>query len=559
MHSLTATGARLVVLATLITLVHSVAGAAPRCLNCHEAQGHGFSSVHRFAATGCSACHAGDPATVSKSTAHRGLIAAPGRLHDADRACGRCHAAEVRRVRASLMHTGGAMVRTTRAVFGELGLAQHGGTLATLGHSPADSLLRKLCAGCHLGQPGPAAGAGDARHRGGGCLACHLRRDAAGGHPALTVPVGDDRCFGCHSRSGRIALSYAGLAEQGAQTGATRRLADGRAVELMAADVHHAAGMGCTDCHTARGLMGTGDEPADKHQAVDIRCDDCHRRPLRRVALHDWPPELRALLRHVPFPTGPQTEFPATARGTPLWHIEMRGDTVLLHRKDGGGVIAVPPYRDASHPLRRQHARLDCAACHSRWAPQCYGCHLEYDAGRVQWDHLERAVTPGRWRERRGAIRNAPPPLGVTADDRIVPVVPAMILTAEHPAWASPRFIRRFAALAPHTLGRARSCASCHRSPVALGLGQGRLLHDTRGWRFEPAHPRLNDGLPADAWTRLDGVAGRPAGPQPVRPLSGAEIRRILDAPLDAEPVHQHPSSGAGGGGGAVGGVKAGG
>ena len=47
--------------------------------------------------------------------------------------------------------------------------------------------------------------------------------------------------------------------------------------------------------------------------------------------------------------------------------------------------------------------------------------------------------------------------------------------------------VRRFAALSPHTIGKSRSCESCHRSSTALGLGQGALSIEDGEVVFEPA------------------------------------------------------------------------
>ena len=52
--------------------------------------------------------------------------------------------------------------------------------------------------------------------RDGGCVACNLeypQKSEKIDHPRLTVEVDNRRCFGCHSRSGRISLNYLGLAE----------------------------------------------------------------------------------------------------------------------------------------------------------------------------------------------------------------------------------------------------------------------------------------------------------------------------------------------------------
>jgi hypothetical protein len=501
------------------------------CRDCHASRLQGFTAAHDFAAADCVRCHRGDATVPTEVEAHAGLIAFPGDMASAAAVCGTCHADQVRSVSHSLMHTGAGMVATTRAVLGEAADGAAPADLSKLTDSPADDLLRKLCAGCHLGQPKERHALDETLDRGGGCLACHINRYPEDAHPALTARVEDARCFGCHSRSGRISLSYAGLAETGTDTESAGQLKDGRRVVALAPDVHHRAGLACIDCHTQRGLMGAQEPAAFQREAVDIACTDCHASRVR-ITQAQWPAQHSRLRQRIPFDASAASEFPLTRNGTPLWNVELRRYAAWLHRKDGAGVVSIPAWTQAAHPLAQQHARLDCSACHSQWAPQCYGCHLEYDPDGEQWDHQWHTVTPGRWYERRSLIRNGPPPLGVSADNRIVPVVPGMIMTADHPDWAQPKFVRRFTALEPHTTGRSRSCGSCHRSPVALGLGEGRLEHTGSGWRFESLHRALADGLPADAWTSLTHPVTESANLSNVRPFSPAEIRRILDAPL---------------------------
>ncbi len=508
--------------------------AGQSCTHCHASRQQGFSTAHAILARNCTQCHGGDATAALKTDAHDGLIAFPGNMDNAAQVCGSCHTVQVDSVRHSLMHTGRGMVRSTRQAFGEPVNRPAHDDLATLTDSPADSLLRKRCAGCHLGRKKTAHRLDTTRDRGGGCLACHLNDYPQTGHPALTARVSDGRCFGCHSRSSRISLNYAGLAEvdtapMNAESG---RLDDGRRVEFRADDLHHAAGMGCIDCHTEKDLMGIGADPSvtRQRQAVDIACNDCHH-ITRTIRLAQWPDRYRKLLPRVPFPADADTHFPVTASGTPLWNIELRGTEAWLHRKDGQGRLRIPTYRESSHPLAAQHGRLNCSACHAGWAPQCYGCHLEYDPSGQQFDHVAGTTTRGRWIGQRSRVRNELPPLGITQNNQVVPVVPGMIMTVEHPDWPEPRFVRQFAAIEPHTTTAARSCESCHRSSTALGLGQGLLQQDRHGVSFHPDLELLEDGLAADAWTR---PGKTPDGAASIRPFSDREIERILSAPLPA-------------------------
>jgi hypothetical protein len=455
-------------------LVASQAGAEQQghgtCIDCHADRQSGFSPGHAFGAAACTVCHGGDNSASDAVNAHEGMLAFPGNLENADQACGACHADRVASVTNSLMHTARGMVHTTRALIdGDPGPA-HTQNLQSLGNTVADSMLRKQCASCHLGQPKAEHAVDVTRGRGGGCLACHIAAHPDKAHPALSADVSDGRCFGCHSRSGRISLSYAGLAEVD-EPGL--RLADGRTVAKMPADAHYLAGMSCTNCHTADDVMSSAAGAVHHRDAVLAACTDCHE-----------------------------------------------------------------PHADDTN-----HARLTCSTCHSQWAPQCFGCHMEYDAASEQWDHVERKVTPGRWSDRRWDIRNSLPVLGVTADNRIEAFVPGMIMTVAHPEWHKEKFIRVFAPLSPHTTGRSRSCESCHRSSEALGLGQGKLALENGELRFLPTHDLRRDGLPVDAWTDIGNTLGGQTVRPGQRPLNEREMTRIVSAEIQQDSA---PGGGSG-------------
>jgi hypothetical protein len=444
------------------TILPQLGGAEPvapenTCVNCHLNRQSGFSAGHAFGASNCIVCHAGNDRAAGEQLAHVGLIAYPGELANAERACGHCHADRVESVLRGLMHTGRGMVHKTRRLLDDNPEPDTNTDLQSLGHTVADSMLRKQCASCHLGQPKSSHSIDATTDRGGGCLACHVNEYPDAAHPALTRRVSSGRCFGCHSRSGRISLSYAGLAEVDVSES---RLADGRPVSRLPADVHYISGMGCVDCHRADDVMGAAAGVLHQREAVDATCTDCH---------------------------------------------EGHQDDV-------------------------RHERLTCATCHSQWAPQCFGCHMEYDADGEQWDHVERSVTPGRWHSRAWGVRNGLPPLGVNSAGEIDVFVPGMIITVSHPSWDSDRFFREFAPLSPHTIGASRSCESCHRSSEALGLGRGRLDERDGDYIFEPEMPSLQDGLPADAWTNLDNSLGGRASIDGERPLNPQEMKKIAEA-----------------------------
>jgi hypothetical protein len=515
--------------------------ASSTCLQCHQTQETGFSPAHAFAPGSCITCHAGDSSAPLEVDAHDGLIAFPGELVNAQRTCGACHAGRVSSVTDNLMHTGRGMVHVTRQALDEMVLTDAAISLQSLGISIADSMLRKQCASCHIGQMKT-----EHRHdvmwdRGGGCLACHINDYPEDAHPALTARVSDARCFGCHSRSGRISLSYTGLAEIDVsnEPDAERRLRlpDGRHIERVSADAHYLAGMSCIDCHTSVGLMGSAGDALHQRQAVDISCADCHDNQNPTIGLTEWPAPMQSFIARLPFAANEKTVFLTTENNaTPLWHVELRDDGAWLHTKNSGRELKIPATDLDPKAHDARHERLTCSACHSQWAPQCFGCHMEYDANGEQWDHVEHTMTPGRWSDERWHVSNSLPALGVNDSQQIEPFVPGMIMTIAHPALTDDHFVRMFAPLSPHTTGKTRSCVSCHRSSKALGLGQGKLTKNGGAIRFEPAHKLLRDGLPADAWTNIaNSLGGRTPSPAQ-RPLNKAEIEAILDASIADTP-----------------------
>ena len=408
--------------------------ASSSCLSCHFAKQSGLSAAHAFAASSCVTCHAGNNASFFQDDAHKGLIAFPGDLENAQQTCGGCHAERVASVTNNLMHTARGMVHVTRQALGEAVQSDHADDLQSLGHGVADSMLRKQCASCHIGQTKTGHRHDVMWDRGGGCLACHVNDYPENAHPALTARVSDARCFGCHSRSGRISLSYTGLAEVDA---GTLKLPDSRPIERMPADVHYQAGMSCIDCHTSVGLMGNAGDALHQRQAMSISP--------AWIAMKNPKPNLTtAEEQHSIEPTLKcETTLPGcTPRTTDR-------------------VLQIPVADPAYHDQDENHNRLTCASLATASGRRnAFGCHMEYDADGEQWDHVERAITPGRWSDQALACaKRASQPSASMKDNQIELFVPGMIMTVAHPDLEEEKFVRMFASLSPHTIGKSRSCA----------------------------------------------------------------------------------------------------
>ena len=511
------------------------------------------------------------------------MVRVPGNLDTAALTCGQpgCHWAIVARAKGSMMATGVGLVAVDRFVFGQTPTPNGDVTLAELKGSPADVHLKGLCVQCHLGtikaRPAPISEAS----RGGGCAACHLnyraggqryaaRRARAFSHPALTLAVSDDHCFGCHSRSGRISLNYAGWSEtllkpaqvKGRSAKKWRVLQDERVLRRQTPDIHHARKMACVDCHTSREAMGDGASHQHQEQATEISCADCHPSKTPRTArLAELDPETRAIVllraRQRKVTIDPGARYVLAARsGRPLLNVtlEAGGQVRVTGKLSRRRWRPRAPVAACGAGIKG-HGRLSCQSCHSAWAPQCISCHTQYVKDGFTLDPRTGERHQGRFVEYQGEPRAGPPPLGVRtgkgplAQGIVEPFVPGMIITlnvdrgvpggklpdsADALLDGKTLFRRLHAPSVPHTTTHhGRSCASCHRSSLALGLGRGKL-ELTAGpgpaWRFTPAVETLpRDGLPADAWVGFGQAGAAPLATRTdARPFTVAERRRIL-------------------------------
>ncbi len=564
--------------------VPTVLGRVEGCLICHQGV-TGLGDSHRPEAIGCASCHGGDTTTLDADRAHAALIRVPGNLADAPHTCGTagCHPSLIPRVERSIMATFSGVIDVNRRIFGEtVDPAAPPTHVRDLQHSAADSHLRQLCVSCHLGTEKETWGPIGQESRGGGCNACHLTYSPAAAtaldryltaplqlpkspppaHPALTVNPENDHCFGCHSRSGRISLSYEGwhelreappaaeLARDDPAAPRFRQLDDGRHLERIAPDVHQVRGLDCIDCHTATEIMGSGHVIRRKSEALQVRCEDCHARPIASQPLASLDAESQQLLGLRRWTVDPAQRFGTTRSGAPVVNVFVAADgTGTLRRKRTGESRPLRPPAAACQ-AGAGHDRLSCASCHTAWAPRCASCHTGFDPAGEGFDHLAQREVKGTWIEKSGAFEAAPPTLGVRLDpsDTARPrglvdtFVPGMILELDRNRSAGappdPVFHRLYAHLAAHTIAReSRSCRSCHLDPVALGFGRGELRYDVtapgRGrWRFTPALAASpQDGLPADAWTGfLQTRTGQVSTRDDVRPFDADEQRRVLTA-----------------------------
>lgn len=483
----------------------------------------GFSAYHDPKTIGCASCHLGNIHSKNKNIAHKGMVLIPGNLQNAAQTCAtaNCHSKELHRIQKSLMTTNSGIISVDKYLFDELKPSDSLFHIEHLGQSAADMHLKNKCASCHLGNEKKHYGAIDEKSRGGGCLACHLNYDAGTKpnvkdqiHPKINLNVDNTKCFGCHSRSGRIATNYEGWSEtllkpkEVKSSKNHRLLMDGRVFEKATPDVHHKSGMLCIDCHVSQEIMGDGKTYKHEADAIKIGCADCH---TQGKPMQTKPPQMDYIsafdyalrgYKHSP------NSFLVTKNGSiPLVNTykDAKGNAFLVSKISKKELSIKPSCkRDAVHQ------QVSCSMCHTAWAPTCIGCHTDYDPRIVNADK-----TLGRWIEHVAEFGFAPPTIGVKktgSNKEFVPAIPGMITTLDKSSFKGnksgkdEKFVRWYAPNAAHTTTKTvRNCASCHINSQALGFGKGTLNYVVKSksahWEFTSYYANSSqDGLPQDAW-----------------------------------------------------------
>ena len=535
------------------------------CLLCHSKM-KGLSDSHNPSSTGCYACHKGNPFTVDKLLAHSDMVKIPGDFSNVKFTCGTlsCHSEIADRMMNSLMTTQNGIIGVDKFVFQETTSFNDTFHVKDLAHSAADTHLRNLCAGCHLGNEKRITGNAQWLRRGGGCNACHLNYNeqatasmdhmqtknpatAEEIHPSIDIQVSNDRCMSCHSRSGRISLNFEGWNETELKptevivSANTKILPDERVLQFVQSDIHHQKGMACIDCHGSYEIMGDGKRQVHKENAVNVQCVDCHPsgkpNSIKIGQLPDRESQMIAGLRKYDI----KNSVVITLKGKlPLLNttVDSLGQIFLNGKLNSKSQLSKPQSSVCSKG--KAHNRLSCESCHTAWVPQCIGCHNSYEKGTSGFDLLTGKPTKSTWVEYAGKVFAELPVLGISekGEGKIVTAMPGMILTIDCESFEKGRgksFHRLFAPASAHTTQReGRSCKSCHNDPLAIGFGRGLLRFEISGnsgkWTFKPRFAlSKDDSLPEDAWTGFLKEAKKPyATRDDLRPFSIKEQKRIL-------------------------------
>ncbi len=568
------------VLLTLSFLLMAACGgresADGNCGSCHKGL-EPVSASH----TSCVSCHGGDPRERDAKKAHAGLRGPrnPSDPRFWEKSCGPCHPYQLERVSSTIMATNSGMIRNIQLTWeGEDGKAYGvtGGSVTDPAGNArqlrpvaeldnlSGELYRKFCSRCHVGtENGDSFSAG----HGAGCAACHFPfndtatytggdRTIHGKSPFSAThrlePLPDNSvCLRCHSRSGRIALSYQGLNDgnngdvptRGGLPGPLMASGDRNLTHILP-DVHFSAGMDCIDCHTSRDVMGDGYHYGNMYFQTEVGCEDCHGSPT-------VPPRHRPIERENDAPLResrsyrqqmrPGMEMVLTSKGLPYSNVYYLGGRVWLLGKRSGKIFPCKVITGTPEHAVAGHGRLECHTCHSRTVVQCYGCHTAYDKSGRGMDFIRGKETPGEFSETEDFRTLYPFPLALNQRGRISPVTPGCqtFLTVKEASGENSKYEYvarykgkrqlRFAPFFSHNSGtKAVGCRECHGNPAFLGFGQhvvaGNSIAATLICEKSATKP-LDGFLTLDKGkVNAHSAITRAAS----RPLSGLEIKKVL-------------------------------
>ncbi len=396
-----------------------------------------------------------------------------------------------------------------------------------------------------------------------------------------------ETCNSCHNRGKRIGVSYVGLMEQPygsplQEGGKSQSKHHGKRYKHIKEDLHFEAGMTCQDCHTSVDMHGDGTLFGTTLGQVEIECSDCHGTNDK----YPWelnigfgenfgietPEGPRGMAQDLPYFMTQGTVYPKqdgyllSTRGNPLGNVvKVKGSNKAIAHLASGKDLEVPLLRykadtdswksqDADVAMGKIQAHMDnleCYACHSDWAPQCYGCHIkvDYTPGKSKTDWIASGSTNfkngetsesilgtkgkklfGKPSETRSYLRWEDPILGINGEGLVTPIMPGCQVTftvigpdgktlvlnkqAQVPDGPNGSLVAGtdMSPVQPHTSGRkARSCESCHSNPKTLGYGiqDGQFMkHQGKDKYMDLQNLATGEFIPANKTVQMKGIPG---------------------------------------------------
>lgn len=429
-------------------------------------------------------------------------------------------------------------------------------------------IYRKQCARCHVWGEGRAK-RGDLRAA--GCAACHILYGndgkyegndptiprAGGTRPyplkhEITIAIPAAQCTHCHTRGKRIGTTFVGMFEfdyvkdgKGAppynERAKPQELLFTKEYMHIQKDVHFERGMDCADCHTSIDVHGDGNLYPVTFYQVEISCYDCHGTPQK------YPWELPVGYGTPVTLKGPRgtykvadKEYLLTSRGNLKGNRWKKGNKAYLLGRYTGKTHEIPllkkiqktdKYKTSQGKVAMatipQHLdKMECYACHSIWAPQCYGCHMRYDRSvkGTDWVTTAKRFNPKTGRqtitkktgdlnpENRSFMRWESPILGMNLKGKVSPLVPGcqVFLTYVDEVGSIKALNKQYptstghpgptlAPLQPHGNSLVvRTCEDCHANPKSLGYGTANSRSTFTLQKDKPVFQDLSQGIYGD-------------------------------------------------------------
>ena len=521
----------IILLAVFIRNNHT-SSSSSSCVSCHR-EIETVSETHKDIA--CVECHGGNEFTDNKDLAHKDMYGEsnPSSPKVWDKTCGKCHEYEVKRVSSTIMLTNTGIIKNTLAAWGESdnkslfsqnhiqkaygdnGSVINISSIADNDNISAD-MYRKFCSGCHVGQ---AADMGYLGVHSSGCAACHFPYGEYGEyagadknmqgkymhsvtHKMQSLP-NDDVCLACHNRSGRIALSYKGLYDGNNALVPTKDgfagplLTSGlRNVRHFQADIHHAAGMECIDCHTSNEIMGDGYYYENMYDQIEISCESCHGSYTEKPKTKKETKEntgsqniKSAYAKNIPF----GSSVVLTDKERPFSNVYKKNGEFILISKRSGIERNIKIITGTKEHNIKGHNNMECYSCHSANVVQCYGCHVEYDERQTMYDYVKDKETKGAFKETEDIRIFFPFPLAYNQKGKISPVTPGCqtflthidengnVISEDKMVEFRGRPQMKYAPFFGHNIGKkAVDCEVCHSNTAFLGFGDSLFSYQNK-------------------------------------------------------------------------------
>ena len=425
---------------------------------------------------------------------------------------------------------------------------------------------RKQCARCHVWGEGRNE-RGDLRAS--GCAACHIlygndgkyegsdpniKNNGTRPHPLrhrITSAIPAAQCTHCHTRGRRIGTTFVGMFEYDYVNDGHAPPFDEHAKPRetlftkeylpVRKDVHFERGMECVDCHTSIDVHGDGNiYPATVYQ-VEITCYDCHGTP------KEYPWELPVgygtpviLEGSIGIYKDGLKEYLLTSRGNVKANWTREEDKAYVFSLFTGKKHEIPLLKNirandtfktqqgkvAMSTIHKHIEKLECYACHATWAPQCFGCHMQYDR-RVKgtdWITTSKKVDPFTGRqtvteefgdlslENRSFMRWESPILGINLREKVSPLAPgcqvfytfvdekgSIKTLNKHYTTSTGHNSPTLAPMHPHSISLvARTCEDCHTNPKSVGYGTGNSRSAGKLLGDSPLFQDLSKGVYGD-------------------------------------------------------------